>query len=400
MTEFVNVLASANKKRRLRTIAAWGDSITAGGNSFSGTVNPTTAGVVVGYNSGYAETLIRSSGRWAQVANAGYPGQTAAQILARYAVDVKAYDPDAVLIMMGTNDLVSGMSNTAMRAVLQAVETAIKTVLQDGRLPILVTPPPKNNAALEARVFASFLYDIADYYEIPFFDLHRLLVNAQTGGYASGTTFSGDGVHPNDAAIALIASQFAAFMRSIETYASPWYMDPVSNTTANQTVTNLLRNGCFAYSVSAPTPDSWTVNTTNATHALNAIGPGVRYPYTGNEFEYVKSAAGGIYALFGASPTVVPGNKMRISGSISVSGLAASPTGFQLGGNFGAGYFRPFQNWRQNGDFDFAADFTVPTGQTTFAPNLYVQDAGTYKVRNLTLIDLTARAAIYAPGQI
>lgn len=400
MTEFVNVLASANKKRRLRTILPWGDSITASASIFVGQVNPTTVGTVTSYYSGYAETLIRAAKRFIQVSNAGFPGQNNAAILARFEVDVLPFAPDAVLIMMGTNNFVAGMTDAQMTAALQDCERAVLKCLQHGILPILVTPPPKNSNPLAARVYASYLYDIADYYEVPLIDLHRLLVDPTTGNYASGTTLSADGTHPTDAAITLIASQFASALAAIENYQPPVYMDPVSNSVGSTTLTNLIPNGNFARVTSSPTPDGWSVNAAGATQTLGALSAS-NYPYTGNEFRYVLPSDGDAYALYGQTLNVVAGNKIRLSGSLSVSGQAAGTSkSCHLGGDFDTGSFRPIYNWHQNGDVDFSAEYTVPAGQSHFTPTFYLQAAGTYKVRNLTLVDLTARAALYAPGSV
>src|SRR4051812_9442138 len=75
-----------------------GDSITAFGNAYE-----TGASNTFGWG-WTAQATFLSKGRIFQVNNAGVPGNTMAQMLARFQKDVAAYSPEKVVIAGGTND--------------------------------------------------------------------------------------------------------------------------------------------------------------------------------------------------------------------------------------------------------------------------------------------------------
>lgn len=150
----------AKNMLRPRTIIPAGDSITAGA---SVTASPAEYGL------GYAEASIYQSGL-RLLSNAGVAGNTAADLRARFQNDVLDKNPDAILLMIGTINFVSGMANSAYTTLFNDVEATVLMSLDVGALPIIVTPPPKNSAVAEAKRAQPFYHWLAEYYGLPLID--------------------------------------------------------------------------------------------------------------------------------------------------------------------------------------------------------------------------------------
>jgi lysophospholipase L1-like esterase len=117
-----------------RTFVALGDSLTAWAFA-PGSTSPGTNGVWPSVLEGQESSLIL-------LKNAGIPGNTTSQMLARLERDVLAYSPDVLFLMGGTNDIGLDMSiPNAIGNIRQIVETA-KT---DGITVVLMTVPPVND---------------------------------------------------------------------------------------------------------------------------------------------------------------------------------------------------------------------------------------------------------------
>jgi lysophospholipase L1-like esterase len=376
--------------RPIKIIPA-GDSITASSNAFSSGVWQ--------FASGFAEFAIRSAGaRFNQPRNAGVSGDTSNDLRSRFQVDVIAYAPDVALIAIGTNNYVTSMTNAQIAALFNDIEQMVVWCIMAGILPVIVVPPPKNGQTTESRKCRWFYYRLAQYYGLPLFDLYPYLVDPVAFTYASG--LSGDGTHPNDTAIATVGAKLGSYLSTLPNAICPNYLAAASELTVNTGFWQLLRNGCFADSSTNVT--SWTINTTNATYTADAPTA----PATGHVFDYVKTASGGAYALSGSSPSVAGGgfavgDELFFSGHLEVSGLTpSSASGFHLALDAdNNAHARPFANWKQNGVFDFGYSLIVPAGVATLTPTLFVQDAATYKVSNLTLVNVTQADAIWKPGQ-
>jgi lysophospholipase L1-like esterase len=382
------VVKNYGSNTRPLKIIPFGDSITASNSA-------KTLGLWA-FSNGYAESSIcQSGGRYTLLSNAGVSGNTTAQMLARVQTDVIALKPDVCLLLGGTNDFVSGMADSVYTSIFNNLENIIKALLVNKILPIIVTPPPKNAAATEAKRSQPFYYALARYYGLPLIDMYRTLVDPANGNYKAG--LSSDNVHPNASGITLMIAQATPVLSNLANAFCPPYLASVSEASVNNPA-NLIRNGSFSISTTPPTPDSWTVNTTNAIQTLVAA----TLPYTGNTFNYVKSVAGGAYALSGSTlSSFAVGNTMQMNVEIEVSGLTpATASGFQVSLTSNAGGILRLTNLVQNGINLFSTDFVVPTGTTTLLPAVYVADAATYKVNNFTVINSTALGVIHTPGNI
>jgi lysophospholipase L1-like esterase len=121
-------------------------------------------------------------------------------MLARIGTDVLAYAPDVVLMLGGTNNIGTGMTNAQISNNMLNLESMVRLMLKAGILPIIVTPPARNSAPIETRKIQPFYYALAQAYGLPLLDLFRLTVDPVTGNYLTG--YSADGTHLLPAAIA------------------------------------------------------------------------------------------------------------------------------------------------------------------------------------------------------
>lgn len=366
---------------RPRTIIPAGDSITA-----SADVLP--AGQ---YSAGYAPASIFAANGLRMIANAGVAGDDAAELEARFAADVIDKRPDATMMMIGTNNFVSGMASSAYATLFNALERCVLMALDANILPIIVTPPPKNGAAVEAKRAQPFYYWLAEYYGLPLIDVYRMMVNPADGSFISG--HSGDGTHPQHAGIAAVFPTVAAGLSDLPSLVGRQYLAAVSESAVGD-LANMIRNGSFALGTAPSSITGWTTNVTNSTITLE----NPTQPETGKVYKNVKAADGGVYALSGSGLTVVPGHELIMSAKVKLSSFVSTTGAFHLGLD-GSTTFRPMKGWMQNGTFYPSMKLTVPTGLTAFTPTTYVDVVGTMEISNITVIDRTAMAAIWQPGQ-
>jgi lysophospholipase L1-like esterase len=370
---------------RPRTIVPAGDSITAGSSVLAtGTGGPE-------YAANIAEAGIYTAGMRV-LYNAGVAGDTAAALRARFLTDVVAKSPDATFIMIGTNNFVSGMANSAYATLFNDIEACVLMALDANILPIIATPPPKNGAVAESKRAQPFYYWLAEYYGLPLIDVYRLMVDPTNGQFASG--YSGDGTHPGYAGIAAVFPAVGAQLSDLPSLIGPEYRAAVSESSTGD-LANMVRNGSFALGSAPSSITGWTTNTTNNTITLE----NPTLPETGKVSKHVVSADGAIYLLNGTSITVTAGNEIIVSGQIKTSGIVATSGSVHVSLDLAGGErIRPIKGWMQNGTFKFSAKAAIPSGKTSITPSVYIDKAGTYEISNLTVIDRTAMAAIWQPG--
>lgn len=368
------------------TIIPAGDSLAAFGSAQSNNVWQYAAGV--------QELAIRQSGRFRQIRNAGVAGNTSSQLLARFQADVLDYNPDVVPILIGTNNYIAGMLDSAYASLFDDVQTLVQMTRAANAIPVVVVPPVKNSAASESRRAVPFFYRLAEYWRVPLADLYKVSVDPVTGNWLAG--YSNDGTHPNDTGIAALAPELAAALENVESARCPIYLAAYSQRSAGSPE-NLITNGSFAYQPTTPgVPYGWTIQGLGS--AIYSVTTAAPAPYTGKQFIYNKSAAGPALALSGQTAGVAPGDKILFNGYIGVSSLPATPSGFHVSLDAGGVNLRPFLSWKHNGPFPFSVEMIVPAGKTTVTPTLYVQDPGDYIVCNLTAPNQTVLDAIWAPS--
>jgi lysophospholipase L1-like esterase len=172
-------------KRQAPRVVALGDSITAGGLGGSGTSSSLQT-----WGQSYAALVGVLYGNLIRmVHNAGVPGNTSAQMIARFATDVTPFAPDIVLILAGTNDLstTSGITLAQSQANIQAL---VQMTLAIGAIPILQTIPPRYYGSTigvsnfqDRMRFNQWIKAYAINNGFPFVAHHDTLVDPVTGEY-------------------------------------------------------------------------------------------------------------------------------------------------------------------------------------------------------------------------
>lgn len=123
--------------------------------------------------------------------NAGVPGDTTAQMLARFKRDVLGHSPQVLFVLGGTNDMGKGVSQATTIANLRAIIVAAEA--KKIRV-FLLTVPPESSQAMAPRINSmnAALLHLANSYRVVLIDIHTPL-STSTGVYQ--TKFTSDGLH-------------------------------------------------------------------------------------------------------------------------------------------------------------------------------------------------------------
>ena len=178
-----------------------GDSIISFGNAYE-----TEASDTFGWG-WTAQATFLSKGRILQVNNAGVPGNTLAQMLARFPTDVETYSPVKVVIAGGTNDIpATAITASQLNAITSTLASIIDMAEATGIQPIVCNVPPREDAPVaiheaNAKAVSTAIQTLtaskqAAYGNVVFFNLYAVVVNPSTGGYLPGYDL-GDGIHPS-----------------------------------------------------------------------------------------------------------------------------------------------------------------------------------------------------------
>lgn len=168
------------------------------------------AGYGLGQDEGFAPRLERAlvaRGIPAQVRNAGVSGETTAGGLQRLAftLDGQPRKPDLMIVGLGANDMLRGLSPAEARANLDAILTELKT----RQIPVVLTGmlAAPNLGADYAASFNAIYPDLAKKFGVP---LYPFFLDSVVGNRA---LLLPDGLHPNaqgvDAIVAHVAPTIA-----------------------------------------------------------------------------------------------------------------------------------------------------------------------------------------------
>jgi lysophospholipase L1-like esterase len=143
--------------------------------------------------------------------NRGISGQTTPQILLRFRQDVIALNPDIVVILAGTNDLAENTGPTSLGAIEDNLKSMVDLARKNGVRPILasVLPAaaypwrPEIRPIEKILALNQWMREYAATEGIGYLDYYSGMVNDQHG---LKPELSGDGVHPNEAGYAIMAS--------------------------------------------------------------------------------------------------------------------------------------------------------------------------------------------------
>jgi lysophospholipase L1-like esterase len=116
--------------------------------------------------------------------------------------------PETATILFGTNDARHGYDLAAYTDHMRAL---VEACIARGTLPILLTPPPLNGDVAPVAELAATVSALADAYDVPLFDLQRLLVDR--GQLAADLP---DGIHPSAEAYAVITAEWIRLYKQVE----------------------------------------------------------------------------------------------------------------------------------------------------------------------------------------
>ena len=162
-----------------------------------------------------------------EVVNAGIGGDTSGGLLGRFSFDVVRCDPDAVLIMCGTNDLWWDLDEKVIVANIFAM--ACQAQHRD-IAPVLATPLPLHlellaesdttpplsgydQCASKLGKLAESIKTSAENSEVPCIDFYNLFLDENRK--VKGDYFLEDGLHPNRSGHRLMAEKTARVLRSV-----------------------------------------------------------------------------------------------------------------------------------------------------------------------------------------
>lgn len=156
------------------------------------------------------ERQLDSLGVRAELINAGVSGDTSANGLARYDWSVRAANPDVLIVALGANDFLQGVSPSAVRDNLAAILTRAQAselkVVMAGLDPRETVPGQSITST-----YTSIYEDLAAEFDVP------LYPDLLEGVWDEPSLLQADGLHPTAPGIDLVARQFAAFLISSDT---------------------------------------------------------------------------------------------------------------------------------------------------------------------------------------
>ncbi|WBH17882.1 arylesterase [Sphingomonas radiodurans] len=175
-----------------KLVVALGDSLYAGYN--------------LGPTEGFAPVLertLKERGVAAQVVNAGVSGDTSAGGRARVAfvLDGLARKPDLVIVGLGANDMLRGLSPARTRENIEAILAELKRRDIPMMLTGMVAAP--NMGADYAGAFNAIYPDLAKKYGAPLYPFFL------DGVITDRRLLLGDGIHPNPAGVNRVVSKVA-----------------------------------------------------------------------------------------------------------------------------------------------------------------------------------------------
>jgi len=182
--------ASAPALAETLQIAAFGDSLTAGYGVLPEDSFPAQL-----------EAWLQDKGRDVEVLNAGVSGETTAGGLAR--IDWALTDGlDGVIVELGANDLLRGLSPEAARDNLDGIMKAIAA--RD--LPSLLAgmPAPQNYGADYKQAFDAIYVDLAAEYDAIYYRNFLQGIGEAGDLAAIGALMQSDGLHPNKEGVARV----------------------------------------------------------------------------------------------------------------------------------------------------------------------------------------------------
>lgn len=356
------------------TFVAFGDSLTAGSEDATGHKQQFPF-MVEAYSKGSLRML----------KNAGVPGNTSADMLARVANDVIRYKPKLCFLLGFTNDTANSFSNATTLANLSSIYALLQAA---GIQLVFIAAPPLStstpvrqaqelkNAALREWCDANYVAHIAPW---------GFATDTATGAWASG--FSGDSTHPQPRYYGNVARAIVAAT----------VLPPVSPRLAlsNVQADNSVTNGLFLNGTGVPTGWNDTSGTTNVVLTQQAASFA-----QGNSVKFDGSAASTGTRVLNQNAAVVGGRTYEFSCVVQASGVEAG--GGKWGiilNNVSAGFspfgtsYRPAFDLLYDGTMYIRGQWVADPAAAYLGINLYngaaVGATGIVEFAQVTVRDLT-----------
>ena len=230
-------IAGARPGSRIVTL---GDSITQGADDYATKAQGISWPHYMGLFSGQRASVVQ---------NAGIAGNNTAQMLARFDTDVTPYNPTAVVLLAGTNDVGQGRSFADWSADVVAIVAKIRAI---GAVPVLGTIPPNNGADRRQQIgqFNTWLRSYAASQGLTVIPFYALLVDPANGSFKSA--YYSDGTHPST------AGQIAMGQLAADTLAPLLPVNSPPITSDDVDANNNIALGCFTAGAGSTLPAGWT----------------------------------------------------------------------------------------------------------------------------------------------
>lgn len=163
------------------------------------------------------QSWLQENGYAVEVINAGVSGDTTAGGLSR--MDWTLSDPvDAMLVILGGNDLLRGLSPAASRENLEAILTRL--VQEDIPAMLIGLPAPGNFGPEFSLAFDRMFIDLAGQFDLPPApNFLQPITERAEAGQSFSDLMQDDNIHPNADGVALIVDHIgpkvAAFLESL-----------------------------------------------------------------------------------------------------------------------------------------------------------------------------------------
>jgi len=122
-----------------------------------------------------------------------YSGWRVGNLLGRVDKVLETHQPEAAIIMIGTNDISGGKVPAGYR---KGVETIVEKCLAAHCIPILNTIPPRRGRRQAVEEANRIIREIAKDKKVPLVDYYREILRLRPGDSWQGTIIGEDGVHP------------------------------------------------------------------------------------------------------------------------------------------------------------------------------------------------------------
>jgi lysophospholipase L1-like esterase len=236
----INAKAPVTTGRPGSRFVTLGDSITAGADDWTTRAQGVAWPHYLGLFSGQKATVVK---------NAGIPGNTTAEMLARFDADVTPYNPTAVTLLCGTNDMGQSRTFAAWSADVIAIVAKIRAI---GAVPILATIPPNNNSVYRQTIsqWNAWIRSYAAQQGLTVLPFYSLLVDPANGNYKS--TYYSDGIHPST------SGQVAMGQLAADTIGPSLPVNAPPITSDDVDPNNNIALGCFTAGTGSTLPAGWT----------------------------------------------------------------------------------------------------------------------------------------------